>query len=111
MICDICIIGSGQSGLTTCKTFIEKGYNVVVLEKNNKSNGLFSSIKEKDYFYWSSSKYMSCFSDFPMSKDTPDWFTIQQYVDYLNLMFLCFDFLNYILLNNKTFLLSHLNLY
>ena len=35
MICDICIIGSGQSGLTTCKKFIEKGYNVVVLEKNN----------------------------------------------------------------------------
>ena len=84
MICDICIIGSGQSGLTTCKTFIEKGYNVVVLEKNNSSNGLFSSIKEKDYFYWSSSKYMSCFSDFPMSNDIPDWFTIQQYVDYLN---------------------------
>jgi dimethylaniline monooxygenase (N-oxide forming) len=84
MFCDICIIGSGQSGLTTCKTFIEKGYNVVVLEKNNSSNGLFSSIKEKNYFYWSSSKYMSCFSDFPMSNDIPDWFTIQQYVDYLN---------------------------
>jgi cation diffusion facilitator CzcD-associated flavoprotein CzcO len=44
MIYDICIIGSGQSGLTTCKTFIEKGYNVIILEKNYNSNGLFSSI-------------------------------------------------------------------
>ena len=43
---DICIIGAGQSGLTTCKTFIEKNYNVLVLEKSN-INGLFNSIKEK----------------------------------------------------------------
>lgn len=83
MIYDICIIGSGQSGLTTCKTFIESGYNVIILEKNYNSNGLFSSVKEKEYFYWSSSKYMSCFSDFPMGNNIPDWFTIQQYVDYL----------------------------
>ena len=83
MLYDICIIGSGQSGLVTCKTFIERGYNVIILEKNYNSNGLFSSIQEKDYFYWSSSKYMSCFSDFPMNNKTSDWFTIQQYVHYL----------------------------
>lgn len=80
---DICIIGSGQSGLTTCKTFIEKKYNVIVLEKSN-YNGIFTEIKEKDKFYWSTSRYMSGFSDFPMSKDIPAWFTIQQYIDYLN---------------------------
>jgi thioredoxin reductase len=84
MIYDICIVGSGQSGLTTCKTFVEKGYNVIVLEKNNYSNGLFSSIREKDYFYWSTSKYMSGFSDFPMNKSLSHWFTIQQYIDYLD---------------------------
>lgn len=83
MIYDICIIGSGQSGLTTCKTFLEKNYNVIVLEKNNHSNGSFSSIREKDYFYWSTSKYMSGFSDFPMNQNLPHWFTIQQYIDYL----------------------------
>lgn len=81
---DVCIIGSGQSGLVTCKTFVEKNHNVIVLEKNNNSNGLFNTIKEKNYFKWSTSRAMSGFSDFPMDKTLPHWFTIQNYVDYLN---------------------------
>jgi dimethylaniline monooxygenase (N-oxide forming) len=101
MIYDICIIGSGQSGLTTCKTFIEKGYNVIVLEKNYNSNGLFSSIQEKEYFYWSSSKYMSSFSDFPMSDAIPDWFTIQQYIDYLEAYKKKFDLEKHIMYNSN----------
>jgi cation diffusion facilitator CzcD-associated flavoprotein CzcO len=80
---DICIIGSGQSGLVTCKTFIEKKYSVIVLEQND-ANGLFNTIKEKSYFKWSTSRSMSGFSDFPMDKKLPDWFTIQNYVDYLD---------------------------
>jgi hypothetical protein len=79
---DICIIGSGQSGLVTCKTFVEKKYNVIVLEQNN-INGLFNTIKEKNYFKWSTSRTMSGFSDFPMDKNLPHWFTIKDYVDYL----------------------------
>ena len=81
---DVCIIGSGQSGLVTCKTFVEKNHNVIVLEKNNNTNGLFNIIKEKNYFKWSTSRAMSGFSDFPMDKTLPTWFTIQNYVDYLN---------------------------
>ena len=65
---DICIIGAGQSGLTTIKTFSDQ--NIICLEKSN-SNGMFKNIKEKNYFEWSSSKYMSAFSDFPMKKETP----------------------------------------
>ena len=79
---DVCIIGYGQSGLVTCKTFAEKNYNVIVLEKNNR-NGLFNTIKEKNHFKWSTSRSMSGFSDFPMDKTLPHWFTIQNYVDYL----------------------------
>ena len=101
MIYDICIIGSGQSGLTTCKTFIEKGYNVIILEKNYNSNGLFSSIQEKEYFYWSSSKYMSSFSDFPMGDTIPDWFTIQQYIDYLEAYKKKFDLEKHIMYNSN----------
>jgi len=85
MFYDICIIGSGQSGLTTCKTFSEKNYNVIVLEKCVDCNGMFSTIQEKNYFKWSTSRHMSGFSDFPIDKNIPTWFTIQQYVDYLNL--------------------------
>ena len=80
---DVCIIGAGQSGLTTCKTFAEKNYNIVVLEKSNNYNGMFSTIKEKEYFTWSTSRYMSGFSDYPMKKEIPIWFTIQDYINYL----------------------------
>lgn len=80
---DVCIIGAGQSGLITCKTFAEKHKNIIVLEKCNNCNGMFSNIKEKDYFTWSTSRYMSGFSDFPMDKSLGTWFTIQDYINYL----------------------------
>ena len=78
---DVCIIGGGQSGITTCKTFSDK--NIICLERTPNSIGMFSTIKEKDSFTWSSSRYMSGFSDFPMNKEIPVWFSIQDYVDYL----------------------------
>ena len=79
----VAIIGAGQSGLTTCKTFVEKNVNVIVFEKTN-YNGLFNNIVEKDYFKWSSSKFISGFSDFPIPKEYPTWMTINQYINYLN---------------------------
>jgi L-2-hydroxyglutarate oxidase LhgO len=54
---DICIIGGGQSGLVTCKTFIESGKSVIVLEKCKDGIGMFSTIKEKNSFKWSTSLY------------------------------------------------------
>ncbi len=30
---DVCIIGAGQSGLVTCKTFSEQNKKLIVLEK------------------------------------------------------------------------------
>jgi dimethylaniline monooxygenase (N-oxide forming) len=80
----VVIIGAGQSGLVTCKTFKEKNYNVLVLEKNNK-NGLFSNVLEKKYFKWSSSRYISGFSDFPIPKTFPVWMNFKQYCKYLEL--------------------------
>ena len=80
---DICIIGGGQSGLATLKTFLEKTSNIILLEKCNNCVGLFSHIKEGDYFKWSTSRYMSGFSDFPIPKSVPVWFTLTHYVNYL----------------------------
>ena len=99
MIYDICIIGAGQSGLVSCKTFSEKTHNIIVLEKNT-SNGMFSFIKEKNLFYWSTSRFMSGFSDFPMNKNIPVWFTIQQYTDYLDSYKKHFDLEKYIQYNS-----------
>ena len=78
----VIIIGSGQSGLVACKTFIEEGYDVRVLEKTS-NNGLFYSIPEKDYFRWSSSRYISGFSDFPIPDQGTAWLTLRQYQHYL----------------------------
>jgi hypothetical protein len=80
---DVCIIGGGQSGLVTCKTFIEQNKNVIILEKCNNCIGMFSTIKEKELFKWSSSRYVSGFSDFPIPKSVPVWFTIKDYIEYL----------------------------
>lgn len=96
---DVCIIGGGQSGLTTCKTFSDK--NIICLERSYDSIGMFSTIKEKDYFTWSTSRYMSGFSDFPISKDIPVWFTIQHYLDYLTSYMKHFDLEKFIKYNSN----------
>ena len=83
MMYDVCIIGGGQSGLVTLKTFLETSPNCILLEKCNGCIGLFSTIQEPDSFKWSTSRYMSGFSDFPMPKTMPVWFTIRDYVTYL----------------------------
>lgn len=79
----ICIIGAGQSGLVTCKTFTEQNNEVLVFEKSN-SNGLFSKIPEGDYFRWSSSRYVSGYSDFPIPDSYPTWMSLNQYSEYIN---------------------------
>ena len=66
----------------TCKTFVEQGFNVIVLEKNS-HNGLFHNIPEKEYFRWSSSRYISGYSDFPIPKSYPTWMTIKDFTKYL----------------------------
>ena len=93
--------GGGQSGLVTCKTFLEQNKKVVVLEKSNHMIGMFSSIQEKEYFKWSSSRYVSGFSDFPIPKTTPIWFTIKDYVDYLESYMRHFGLDKYIKYNSE----------
>jgi len=103
MIYDLCILGGGQSGLVTLKTFSEKTNNIVLLEKCNGCVGLFANIKENQMFKWSTSRYMSGFSDFPIPKDVPVWFTIKDYVKYLESYKHHFDLEQYIHYN------SHVN--
>lgn len=81
---DLVIIGGGQSGLVTCKTFIENKFRVILLDKCSK-NGLFNNVLEKEYFTWSSSRYISGFSDFPIPKKFPIWMNFKQYCEYLEL--------------------------
>lgn len=96
----VCVIGAGQSGLVTCKTFVEAGYNVIVLEQSG-TNGLYHNIKEKDYFRWSSSRYISGFSDFPIPKDYPVWMSMRQYIQYINKYKVHFGLDRYIYYHSK----------
>lgn len=98
---DVCIIGGGQSGLVTCKTFVESGKNVIVLEKCDGCIGMFSTIKEKKLFKWSTSRYMSGFSDFPIPKSVPVWFTIEDYLNYLKSYVSHFNLDKYIKYNSN----------
>lgn len=68
------LIGAGQSGLVTCKTFLETNKNV-----------LFDNLIEQEYFKWSSSRYISGFSDFPIPKSFPIWMNMAQFAQYLAL--------------------------
>jgi dimethylaniline monooxygenase (N-oxide forming) len=81
--CKYCIIGGGQSGIAACKTFSENTDSIVVLERQNECSGMFCNIKEKDYFRWSTSSYMSGFSDYPMDT-SKSWFSIREYISYLD---------------------------
>lgn len=98
---DVCIIGGGQSGLVTCKTMTETGKSVILLEKCNNCIGMFSTIKEKNMFKWSTSRYMSGFSDFPIPKTVPTWFTIQDYLNYLESYVKHFELNKYIKYNSN----------
>ena len=101
MIYDLCILGGGQSGLVTLKTFSEKTNNIVLLEKCNGCVGLFANIKENQMFKWSTSSNMSGFSDFPIPKDVQVWFTIKDYVKYLDSYNHHFDLEQYIHYNSN----------
>lgn len=97
----MCIIGGGQSGLVSLKTFLETTTNIIVLEKCDGCIGLFSTIKEPTLFKWSTSRYMSGFSDFPMPKSLPVWFTLQDYVDYLESYIAHFGLAKYLQYNSN----------
>ncbi|MCF3110501.1 NAD(P)/FAD-dependent oxidoreductase [Niabella sp. CC-SYL272] len=78
------IIGAGISGLTTAKTFRERGYKVVVLEKASAIGGVW----DRNRFYINVStqttKNEYAYTDFPMPDHYHEWPTGEQMNEYLN---------------------------
>ncbi|MCD2424206.1 NAD(P)-binding domain-containing protein [Niabella pedocola] len=78
------IIGAGISGLTTAKTFRERGYKVVVLEKASALGGVW----DRNRFYINVStqttKNEYAYTDFPMPDHYHEWPTGEQMNEYLH---------------------------
>jgi dimethylaniline monooxygenase (N-oxide forming) len=79
----ICIIGAGISGLATAKSFLSKGFKVVVYEKGSSLGGVWA--KERSYpgVTTQTTRDAYSFSDFAMPDHYPDWPSGEQVYQYL----------------------------
>ena len=69
MVSIFCIIGAGISGLVSAKYCLEKGYRVIILDKNPGIGGVWLSSSYKNVKL-QTTKYTYAFSDFPHFKNT-----------------------------------------
>lgn len=78
------IIGAGISGLTTAKTFMQKGYRVTVLEKADAIGGVWHKRCSYVGVTTQTTRDEYAFSDFPMPTHYPMWPTGEQVRQYLH---------------------------
>ena len=99
-----CIIGAGVAGLTSIKHCLEVGIEPTCFEKDDDIGGLWNYHDEaKDGFpslYKScrinTSKEMTCFSDFPIPKEFPNFMHHTDFKRYLDMYADCFKLRKYI---------------
>ncbi|MEC3880788.1 flavin-containing monooxygenase [Parapedobacter sp. 10938] len=77
------IIGAGISGLTTAKTFLQKGYQVTILEKSDGVGGVWHGSCSYMGVTTQTTRDEYAFSDFPMPAHYPMWPTGGQVQEYL----------------------------
>lgn len=80
---NILIIGAGISGLTTAKVFLQKGFDVTVLEKSQGIGGVWRKSRSYTGVTTQTTRDEYAFSDFPMPKDYPLWPSGEQVEEYL----------------------------
>ncbi|KAI1157378.1 FAD/NAD(P)-binding domain-containing protein [Nemania serpens] len=84
----IAVIGLGPAGLTALKALREEGFSVVAFERRNEIGGLWAFSDDASYTsalketVCNISKFVSGFSDFPIPKDYPTYFTSSQVAEY-----------------------------
>ncbi|KAI0868985.1 FAD/NAD(P)-binding domain-containing protein [Hypoxylon argillaceum] len=84
----IAVIGLGPAGLTALKSLREEGFSVVAFERRSEIGGLWSFSNDTKYTsvlketVCNISKFVSGFSDFPVPKDYPTYFTGSQVAEY-----------------------------
>jgi dimethylaniline monooxygenase (N-oxide forming) len=83
MMRKICVIGAGISGLTTAKSFLQKGFDVTVYEKGRSIGGVWAPARSYSGVTTQTTRDAYSFSDFPMPSEYPDWPTGEQVFEYL----------------------------
>ncbi len=82
-----CIVGAGSSGITAGKALKEAGIAFDIIEREDEIGGNWYFGKPNSSVYKSthliSSKTMTCYTDFPMPKDYPDYPSHEQVCAYL----------------------------
>ncbi|KAI1129200.1 FAD/NAD(P)-binding domain-containing protein [Nemania abortiva] len=84
----VAVIGLGPAGLTALKSLREEGFSVVAFERRNEIGGLWAFSNDTSYTsalketVCNISKFVSGFSDFPVPKDYPTFFTSAQVAEY-----------------------------
>ncbi|XP_068566539.1 flavin-containing monooxygenase 5-like [Cebidichthys violaceus] len=104
MVRRVAVIGAGSSGLTCIKACVDEGLEPVCFESSDDIGGLWkfkeSPEPERAGIYRSlvanTSKEMTCFSDFPMPADYPNYMHNSQLLQYFRLYADHFDLLRYI---------------
>ncbi|NES82635.1 MAG: NAD(P)-binding domain-containing protein [Moorea sp. SIO2B7] len=86
--CQVAVIGAGASGLATAKCLIEDGHEVTVFERSDKVGGVwvFNNGNGRTFstVHFQHSKYVSVFSDYPMSIDSNEFPHHTEVLAYLN---------------------------
>ena len=83
----VAVIGAGIAGLVTIKSCLEENMEVVAFEKSDSIGGNWK-FKEREVSVFrntelSSSRYITGFSDFPISDRYPHFLKHRQYLEYL----------------------------
>ena len=78
----VLIIGSGASGIASCKEFLENGYKPVVFEAGPTIGGVFRDAYKN--LELTSSSAFTAFSDFPPTEKNPTMWTSSEYLTYLH---------------------------
>lgn len=101
----VAVIGAGLAGLVTIKSCLEERMQVEAFEKSANLGGNWK-FKDPGISVFrntelTSSKYLTAFSDFPMSEDYPHFLTHHQYLEYLLAYAHHFDLKQHISLNTS----------
>ncbi|XP_054977537.1 dimethylaniline monooxygenase [N-oxide-forming] 2 isoform X2 [Sorex araneus] len=100
----VAVIGAGVSGLASLKCCVDEGLSPTCFEQTEDIGGLWR-FKEKveegrasiyQSVITNTSKEMSCFSDFPMPEDFPNFLHNSKLLEYFRIFAQKFDLLKYI---------------
>ncbi|KAK2835804.1 hypothetical protein Q5P01_016288 [Channa striata] len=104
MVRRVAVVGAGNAGLVCIKTCVEEGLEPVCFESSDDIGGLWKFKEtpepQRSSIYRSlvtnTSKEMTCFSDFPMPADYPNYMKSSYLLQYFRLYANNFDLLRYI---------------